>query len=170
MDLTAAGERLGAHGFHPSRPAPPRASAHSVPPGIVRSARLATSASMRRASSLRNSSMSRGTGSSSSGSAASFPYFPSFPAGSAASIATSSRKVFTSTASTRASCSRSGGSWPGSVFTGEPLKLPAGHFGLGFGEHAHAPDEYYVIESSKPEVTGMVGATRSFVDYLYALA
>ena len=65
---------------------------------------------------------------------------------------------------------RSGGSWPGSVFTGDPLQLPAGHFGLGFGEHAHAPDEYYVIESSKPEVTGMTGATKSFVDYLYALA
>ena len=32
---------------------------------------------------------------------------------------------------------RSGGSWPGYVFTGEPLKLPAGHFGLGHG-HARA--------------------------------
>src|SRR3954471_1345520 len=29
---------------------------------------------------------------------------------------------------------RSGGSWPGSVFTGEPLKLAAGHFGLGYGD------------------------------------
>src|SRR5262249_16254741 len=29
---------------------------------------------------------------------------------------------------------RSGGSWPGYVFTGEPLKLPAGHFGLGHGQ------------------------------------
>jgi hypothetical protein len=24
-------------------------------------------------------------------------------------------------------------SWPGYVFTGEPLNLPAGHFGLGHG-------------------------------------
>ena len=46
---------------------------------------------------------------------------------------------------------RSGGSWPGSVFTDAPLKLPAGHFGLGFGERAHAPDEYCLIESTNPE-------------------
>ncbi|MFL6617717.1 MAG: M20/M25/M40 family metallo-hydrolase [Povalibacter sp.] len=65
---------------------------------------------------------------------------------------------------------RSGGSWPGSVFTGEPLKLAAGHFGLGYGDGAHAPDEFYLIESRNPNVTGMAGATRSYVDYLYALA
>src|SRR5213596_1915714 len=40
---------------------------------------------------------------------------------------------------------RNAGSWPGYVFTGEPLRLPAGHFGLGHGSGAHAPDEYYVI-------------------------
>ena len=34
---------------------------------------------------------------------------------------------------------RNAGSWPGFVFTGEPLKLPAGHFGLGHGSGAHAP-------------------------------
>src|SRR3954465_6994522 len=28
---------------------------------------------------------------------------------------------------------RSAGSWPGYVFTGDPLKLPAGHYGLGHG-------------------------------------
>ena len=33
---------------------------------------------------------------------------------------------------------RSAGSWPGYVFTGEPLHLPAGHFGMGHGEGAHA--------------------------------
>jgi acetylornithine deacetylase/succinyl-diaminopimelate desuccinylase-like protein len=64
---------------------------------------------------------------------------------------------------------RSGGSWPGSVFTGEPLKLAAGHFGLGYGDGAHAPNEYYVIESANPAVSGIDGATRSFVDYLYQL-
>src|SRR5207237_1140650 len=42
---------------------------------------------------------------------------------------------------------RSAGSWPGYVFTGEPLHLAAGPFGLGHGSGAHAPDEYYVIES-----------------------
>ena len=62
---------------------------------------------------------------------------------------------------------RSGGSWPGSVFTGEPLKLAAGHFGLGFGDGAHAPDEYCLIESKNPNVLGMNGAVKSFVDFLY---
>ncbi len=65
---------------------------------------------------------------------------------------------------------RSGGSWPGYVFTGAPLKLPAGHFGLGHGSGAHAPDEYYVIESTNPKIQGFDGATRSFVDYLAELA
>ncbi len=65
---------------------------------------------------------------------------------------------------------RSGGSWPGSVFTGEPLKLAAGHFGLGFGEGAHAPDEYCLIESKNPKLHGMNDLVRSCVDYLYALA
>jgi acetylornithine deacetylase/succinyl-diaminopimelate desuccinylase-like protein len=65
---------------------------------------------------------------------------------------------------------RSAGSWPGYVFTGDPLKLSAGHFGLGHGSGAHAPDEYYVIESSDPKIQGMDGATLSFVQYLYKLA
>jgi acetylornithine deacetylase/succinyl-diaminopimelate desuccinylase-like protein len=65
---------------------------------------------------------------------------------------------------------RSAGSWPGYVFTGPPLKLPAGHFGLGHGSGAHAPDEYYVIESKNPKVEGLDGAVRSFVDYLYEVA
>src|SRR5204863_359669 len=53
---------------------------------------------------------------------------------------------------------RSAGSWPGYVFTGDPLRLPAGHFGLGHGSGAHAPNEYYVIESKNPKVQGMAGA------------
>jgi acetylornithine deacetylase/succinyl-diaminopimelate desuccinylase-like protein len=65
---------------------------------------------------------------------------------------------------------RSGGSWPGYLFTGEPLKLAAGHFGLGHGSGAHAPDEYYVIESTDPRFQGLDGAVRSYVDYLYDLA
>ncbi|HJY88469.1 MAG TPA: peptidase dimerization domain-containing protein, partial [Candidatus Acidoferrales bacterium] len=65
---------------------------------------------------------------------------------------------------------RNAGSWPGYVFTGEPLRLPAGHFGLGHGSGAHAPDEYYVIESKNPKVQGLDGAVRSFVEYLYELA
>jgi acetylornithine deacetylase/succinyl-diaminopimelate desuccinylase-like protein len=65
---------------------------------------------------------------------------------------------------------RSAGSWPGYVFTGDPLHLPAGHFGMGHGSGAHAPDEYYVIESTNPNVQGMDGAVRSQVEYLYELA
>jgi len=65
---------------------------------------------------------------------------------------------------------RSAGSWPGYIFTGEPLRLAAGHFGLGYGTGAHAPDEFYLIESAKPEMQGMDGAVRSFVTYLYELA
>jgi acetylornithine deacetylase/succinyl-diaminopimelate desuccinylase-like protein len=65
---------------------------------------------------------------------------------------------------------RSAGSWPGCVFTNAPLSLPAGHFGMGNGTGAHAPDEYYLIESTNPKVQGLDGAVASFVDYLYALA
>jgi acetylornithine deacetylase/succinyl-diaminopimelate desuccinylase-like protein len=65
---------------------------------------------------------------------------------------------------------RNAGSYPGYVFTGEPLKLASGHHGLGHGSGAHAPDEYYVIESTNPKVSGYDGAVRSFVDYLYELA
>ena len=65
---------------------------------------------------------------------------------------------------------RSAGSWPGYVFTGPPLNLAAGHFGLGHGTGAHAPDEYYLIDSTNPKVLGLDGAVASFVEYLYALA
>jgi acetylornithine deacetylase/succinyl-diaminopimelate desuccinylase-like protein len=65
---------------------------------------------------------------------------------------------------------RLAGSWPGYVFTGEPLNLPAGHFGMGHGNGAHAPDEYYVIESANPKVQGIDGAVRSQIEYLYELA
>jgi acetylornithine deacetylase/succinyl-diaminopimelate desuccinylase-like protein len=65
---------------------------------------------------------------------------------------------------------RNAGSWPGYVFTGEPLHLPAGHFGLGHGSGAHAPNEYYVIESGNPKVQGLDGAVFSYVEYLYEVA
>jgi hypothetical protein len=48
--------------------------------------------------------------------------------------------------------------------------LPAGHFGFGHGGGAHAPDEYYVIESANPKVHGIDGAVRSFAEYLFELA
>src|SRR5579863_7042977 len=65
---------------------------------------------------------------------------------------------------------RLAGSWPGYIFTGPPVSLPAGHFGTGHGSRAHAPDEYYVIESSNPAVHGMAEATLTYVKHLYALA
>jgi len=65
---------------------------------------------------------------------------------------------------------RSAGSWPGYIFTNPPLSLPAGHFGLGHGTGAHAPNEYYLIDSTNPKVAGIDGAVSSFVEYLYALA
>ena len=65
---------------------------------------------------------------------------------------------------------RNAGSWPGYVFTGEPLKLGAIQFGFGHGSGAHAPDEYYLIESKSPKIQGVDGAVRSHVEFLYELA
>jgi acetylornithine deacetylase/succinyl-diaminopimelate desuccinylase-like protein len=65
---------------------------------------------------------------------------------------------------------RNAGSWPGYVFTNPPLSLAAGHFGLGHGSGAHAPDEYYVIESANPKVQGIDGGVKSYVEYLYEVA
>jgi acetylornithine deacetylase/succinyl-diaminopimelate desuccinylase-like protein len=65
---------------------------------------------------------------------------------------------------------RGAGSWPGFVFTGEPLRLAAGHFGLGHGGGAHAPDEYYVMESANQKIQGLDGAVFSFAEYLFELA
>jgi putative FmdB family regulatory protein len=65
---------------------------------------------------------------------------------------------------------RAAGSWPGYVFTDAPLSLAAGHYGLGHGTGAHAPDEYYLIESTNPKVQGLDGAIASFVEFLYDLS
>lgn len=65
---------------------------------------------------------------------------------------------------------RNAGSYPGYIFTGAPLKLASGNFGLGHGSGAHAPNEYYLIESSNPKLRGFDGAAMSFVEYLFELA
>lgn len=65
---------------------------------------------------------------------------------------------------------RLAGSYPGYIFTDAPLNLAAGHFGLGFGGGAHAPDEFLVIESTNPAVRGYDGLTLSFAEYLFELA
>jgi hypothetical protein len=41
---------------------------------------------------------------------------------------------------------------------------------MGHGTGAHAPNEYYLIDSTNTKVAGIDGAVRSFVEYLYALA
>jgi len=65
---------------------------------------------------------------------------------------------------------RNAGSWPGYIFTGDPLRLPAGHFGLGHGSGAHAPNEYYLVESSNPKVAGIDEAVLSHIQFLHELA
>jgi acetylornithine deacetylase/succinyl-diaminopimelate desuccinylase-like protein len=65
---------------------------------------------------------------------------------------------------------RLAGSWPGVVFTGPPLNLPAGQIGIGRGGGAHAPNEWYLIESSDPKVAGFDELAMFYVDYLYELA
>ena len=65
---------------------------------------------------------------------------------------------------------RRAGSWPGVMFTGPPLNLPAGHFGSGRGGGAHAPDEWLLIESSNPKVRDFDGQAKLYVDYLYEVA
>ena len=65
---------------------------------------------------------------------------------------------------------RLAGSWPGFVFTSAPVSLPAGQFGLGHGSGAHAPNEYYLIESTNPNLEGLDGSAMSYVDFLYEIA
>ena len=65
---------------------------------------------------------------------------------------------------------RLAGSWPGVVFTGAPLNLPAGQIGIGRGGGAHAPDEWYLIESSDPKVAGIDELSMMYVDLLYEVA
>ena len=65
---------------------------------------------------------------------------------------------------------RQAGSWPGVTFTGPPLKLPAVGFGIGTGAGAHAPDEWYLIDSANPKVGGLDESAMFYVDYLYELA
>ena len=65
---------------------------------------------------------------------------------------------------------RNAGSWPGVIFNGAPLNLPASQFGLSRGGGAHAPNEWFLIDSSDPKVNGIDGATMAYVDYLYVVA
>ena len=65
---------------------------------------------------------------------------------------------------------RNAGSYPGFVFTDPPLSLASGHFGMGYGTGAHAPDEFFLIESANKNLDGFDGAALSYAEYFYALA
>ena len=65
---------------------------------------------------------------------------------------------------------RSAGSWPGATFTAAPVSIPACGFGLGYGTGAHAPNEFFVIESSNPKIAGFDAAALGFADFLYQMA
>ena len=65
---------------------------------------------------------------------------------------------------------RSAGSWPGVMFTGDPLRLPAGQFGAGRGGGAHGPDEWFLVESSNPKVAGFADQAKIYADLLYEVA
>jgi len=65
---------------------------------------------------------------------------------------------------------RNAGSWPGVVFNGAPLNLPAGQFGISRGNGAHAPNEWVLIKSSNPKVAGFDENVLLYVDYLYEIA
>ena len=64
---------------------------------------------------------------------------------------------------------RIGGSLPMYLFTKEPLRLPALAAGLGHGAHAHAPDEYMVVEGARG-VEGLLGQEASYLRILEAYA
>ena len=86
------------------------------------------------------------------------------------SVIRAQQAVFTRNNISYALFPRSAGSWPGFVFTGDPLRKPAGQFGLGHGSGAHAPNEYMIIESNTPAVAGLKEAAMGYVDFLYEMA
>jgi len=65
---------------------------------------------------------------------------------------------------------RSAGSWPGVVFTGPPAKLAAGQIGIGRGSGAHAPNEWFLVDSSNPKIAGLDEGAMFYIDFLYELA
>lgn len=65
---------------------------------------------------------------------------------------------------------RLAGSWPGYRFTDPPVSLPAVFVGIGQGGQAHAPDEWYLVESEDPKLAGMDRQALFFAEFLYALA
>lgn len=58
---------------------------------------------------------------------------------------------------------------PYHLFNRKPLNLPFCDGGLGHGGHAHAPDEYFVVEGNE-RVVGLAGCEKSYVAILDAYA
>ena len=56
------------------------------------------------------------------------------------------------------------------MFTGAPLGLPAGQFGAGRGGGAHAPNEWFLVESSNPKVADFAGQADLYADFMYEVA
>jgi hypothetical protein len=48
--------------------------------------------------------------------------------------------------------------------------MAAGHFGVGRGGGAHAPDEWLLIDSADPKVAGYEQQAVMFAEYLFAVA
>jgi acetylornithine deacetylase/succinyl-diaminopimelate desuccinylase-like protein len=65
---------------------------------------------------------------------------------------------------------RQPGSWPGATFTAPPVSIPAAGFGMGYGTGAHAPNEFFLIESSNPKIAGMREAALAYAEFLYQMA
>jgi acetylornithine deacetylase/succinyl-diaminopimelate desuccinylase-like protein len=87
-----------------------------------------------------------------------------------AALIRAQKKLFETTGIPYTIRPRNAGSWPGVIFNGAPLNLPASQFGLGRGGGAHAPNEWFLIESSDPKVYGLDQVTMAYVDYLYIIA
>ena len=87
-----------------------------------------------------------------------------------AALIRAQKKLFETTGIPYTIRPRNAGSWPGVIFNGAPLNLPASQFGLGRGGGAHAPNEWFLIESSDPKVYGLDQVTMAYVDYLYIVA
>jgi acetylornithine deacetylase/succinyl-diaminopimelate desuccinylase-like protein len=48
--------------------------------------------------------------------------------------------------------------------------MAAGHFGIGRGGGAHAPDEWLLIDSIDPRVAGFEQQAVAYADFLYEVA
>ena len=85
-------------------------------------------------------------------------------------LVTSQKRLFAEAGIAYTIRPRNAGSWPGVIFNGPPLNLPAAQFGVGRGGGAHAPNEWLLIDSSDPKVKGLEDTTMTYVDYLYVVA